>query len=53
MEFRWVRQGCAFHCPQRFVADSMETVMGAMSYDAMVTVVGCDKNCRVQWQCCD
>ena len=35
----------AFFLPSRdLIADSMETVMGAMSYDAMVTVVGCDKN---------
>lgn len=26
------------------IADSMETVVEAMSYDGMVTVVGCDKN---------
>ena len=26
------------------IADSMETVVQAMSYDGLVTVVGCDKN---------
>ena len=37
--------GMRFFIPSRdLIADSMETVMGAMSYDAMVTVVGCDKN---------
>ena len=37
--------GMRFSLPSRdLIADSMETVMGAMSYDAMVTVVGCDKN---------
>ncbi|MEC8238724.1 MAG: dihydroxy-acid dehydratase [Bacteroidota bacterium] len=37
--------GLRFSLPSRdLIADSMETVMGAMSYDAMVTVVGCDKN---------
>ena len=37
--------GMRFSLPSRdLIADSIETVMGAMSYDAMVTVVGCDKN---------
>ena len=37
--------GMRYSLPSRdLIADSMETVMGAMSYDAMVTVVGCDKN---------
>ena len=37
--------GMRFSLPSRdLIADSMETVMGAMSYAAMVTVVGCDKN---------
>ena len=37
--------GMRFSLPSRdLIADSMETVMGGMSYDAMVTVVGCDKN---------
>jgi dihydroxy-acid dehydratase len=37
--------GMRFSLPSRdLIADSVETVMGAMSYDAMVTVVGCDKN---------
>ena len=26
------------------IADSIETVMNAQSYDALVSVVGCDKN---------
>jgi dihydroxy-acid dehydratase len=34
-----------FSLPSRdLIADSMETVMGGMSYDGMVAVVGCDKN---------
>jgi len=37
--------GMRYSLPSRdLIADSMETVMEAMSYDAMVTVVGCDKN---------
>ncbi|MBE16570.1 MAG: dihydroxy-acid dehydratase [Cytophagaceae bacterium] len=37
--------GMRYSLPSRdLIADSMETVMQAMSYDAMVTVVGCDKN---------
>ncbi|MBL6647198.1 MAG: dihydroxy-acid dehydratase [Flavobacteriaceae bacterium] len=37
--------GMRFSLPSRdLIADSMETVMGAMSYDGLVTVVGCDKN---------
>jgi dihydroxy-acid dehydratase len=37
--------GMRFSLPSRdVIADSMETVMNAQSYDAMVTVVGCDKN---------
>lgn len=37
--------GMRFSLPSRdLIADSMETVMGGMSYDALVTVVGCDKN---------
>jgi dihydroxy-acid dehydratase len=37
--------GMRFSLPSRdLIADSMETVIGSMSYDAMVTVVGCDKN---------
>ena len=34
-----------FSLPSRdIIADSMETVVEAMSYDGLVTVVGCDKN---------
>jgi dihydroxy-acid dehydratase len=37
--------GMRFSLPSRdVIADSMETVVEAMSYDALVTVVGCDKN---------
>ena len=37
--------GMRFSLPSRdVIADSMETVVQAMSYDAMVPVVGCDKN---------
>ncbi|MCQ0113077.1 dihydroxy-acid dehydratase [Zhouia amylolytica] len=37
--------GMRFSLPSRdIIADSMETVVEAMSYDGMVTVVGCDKN---------
>ena len=37
--------GMRFSLPSRdIIADSMETVVQAMSYDGMVTVVGCDKN---------
>ena len=37
--------GMRFSLPSRdVIADSMETVIQAMSYDGMVTVVGCDKN---------
>ena len=37
--------GMRFSLPSRdIIADSMETVMGGMSYDGMVAVVGCDKN---------
>ncbi|GGG33267.1 dihydroxy-acid dehydratase [Dokdonia pacifica] len=37
--------GMRFSLPSRdLIADSMETVVEAMSYDALVTVVGCDKN---------
>ena len=38
-------QGMRYSLPSRdIIADSMETVVQAMSYDALVTVVGCDKN---------
>ena len=34
-----------FSLPSRdLIADSIETVVGGMSYDGVVTVVGCDKN---------
>ncbi|MDN3593593.1 dihydroxy-acid dehydratase [Zunongwangia endophytica] len=37
--------GMRFSLPSRdIIADSMETVVNAMSYDGLVTVVGCDKN---------
>lgn len=37
--------GMKFSLPSRdLIADSMETVVEAMSYDGLVTVVGCDKN---------
>ena len=37
--------GMRYSLPSRdIIADSMETVVGAMSYDGMITVVGCDKN---------
>lgn len=37
--------GMRYSLPSRdIIADSMETVVEGMSYDALVTVVGCDKN---------
>jgi dihydroxy-acid dehydratase len=37
--------GMRYSLPSRdIIADSMETVIHAMSYDALITVVGCDKN---------
>ncbi|MCB0396870.1 MAG: dihydroxy-acid dehydratase [Flavobacteriales bacterium] len=37
--------GMRYSLPSRdIIADSMETVVGAMGYDALVAVVGCDKN---------
>ena len=37
--------GMRFSLPSRdVIADSMETVVQGMSYDGLVTVVGCDKN---------
>lgn len=37
--------GMRYSLPSRdIIADSMETVVNAMSYDGLVTVVGCDKN---------
>ncbi|MDH5379780.1 MAG: dihydroxy-acid dehydratase [Cyclobacteriaceae bacterium] len=37
--------GMRYSLPSReIIADSVETVVGGMSYDAVVTVVGCDKN---------
>ncbi|KAA1248064.1 dihydroxy-acid dehydratase [Aquimarina sp. RZ0] len=37
--------GMRFSLPSRdVIADSMETVVQGMSYDGMITVVGCDKN---------
>ncbi|MEZ4811838.1 MAG: dihydroxy-acid dehydratase [Allomuricauda sp.] len=38
-------QGMRYSLPSRdIIADSIETVVQAMSYDGLVTVVGCDKN---------
>ena len=38
-------QGMRFSLPSRdVIADSIETVVQAMNYDAVITVVGCDKN---------
>ena len=38
-------QGMRYSLPSRdIIADSVETVVQAMSYDGVVTVVGCDKN---------
>lgn len=37
--------GMRFSLPSRdLIADSMETVVGGMSYDGLVAIVGCDKN---------
>ena len=37
--------GMRYSLPSReIIADSMETVVAGMSYDGLVTVVGCDKN---------
>lgn len=37
--------GMRYSLPSRdVIADSMETVVQAMSYDGLITVVGCDKN---------
>lgn len=37
--------GMRYSLPSRdIIADSMETVVQAMSYDGLVTIVGCDKN---------
>jgi len=38
-------QGMRYSLPSRdIIADSIETVVQAMNYDALITVVGCDKN---------
>ncbi len=38
-------QGMRYSLPSRdIIADSMETVVQAMSYDGLIPVVGCDKN---------
>jgi len=38
-------QGMRYSLPSRdIIADSIETVVQAMAYDAVITVVGCDKN---------
>jgi dihydroxy-acid dehydratase len=37
--------GMSYSLPSRdLIADSIETVMGAQWYDALITVPGCDKN---------
>ncbi|MCJ8275977.1 MAG: dihydroxy-acid dehydratase, partial [Bdellovibrionales bacterium] len=37
--------GMRYSLPSRdIIADSMETVIQGMSYDGLITVVGCDKN---------
>ena len=37
--------GMRYSLPSRdIIADSVETVVQAMSYDGLITVVGCDKN---------
>ncbi|MDX1544601.1 MAG: dihydroxy-acid dehydratase, partial [Christiangramia sp.] len=37
--------GMRYSLPSRdIIADSMETVVNAMAYDGLITVVGCDKN---------
>ena len=42
---RWAPTGMSYSLPSRdLIADSIETVMGAQWYDALVTVPGCDKN---------
>ena len=38
-------QGIRYSLPSRdIIADSIETVVQAMAYDSLITVVGCDKN---------
>ena len=38
-------QGMRYSLPSRdIIADSIDTVVQAMAYDALITVVGCDKN---------
>ena len=45
MEFQWEHLECDIRLPSReVIADSMETVVEGLSYDGLVTVVGCDKN---------
>ena len=40
--------GMRYSLPSRdIIADSIETVVQAMAYDALITVVGCDKICLV------
>ncbi len=37
--------GMRYSLPSRdIIADSMETVVNAMNYDSLITIVGCDKN---------
>ena len=37
--------GMRYSLPSRdIIADSIETVVQGMSYDGVVTIVGCDKN---------
>ena len=45
MGFPWEPLACGILLPSRdLIADSMESVVTGMSYDAMVAIVGCDKN---------
>ena len=44
MEFPWELLECVFHCHQRCYCRFYGDRVQAMSYDAMVPVVGCDKN---------
>ena len=44
MEFPWAHLECVFSSFRDVIADSIETVIQAMAYDSVVSVVGCDKN---------
>ena len=40
--------GMKYSLPSReIIADSIESVVNGMSYDSLITVVGCDKICQV------